>query len=94
MKHSHTEMGLVFIVKYESNFFSACRHPFFTTLKRGCDLTDVLATSRFALLVKSLQWKRKIQCRKCCRRMLTLFELFGAAFPFTWCRNGVSTRLF
>jgi len=25
------------------------------TLKRGCDLTDLLATCRFALLVKSLQ---------------------------------------
>jgi len=32
------------------------------TLKHGCNLTDVLATSRLALLVKSLQWNRKIQC--------------------------------
>jgi len=26
IKHSQTEMGLVFIVDYESYFFSACRH--------------------------------------------------------------------
>ena len=30
------------------------------TLKHSCDLTDVLATHRFSLLVKSLQWNRKI----------------------------------
>jgi len=32
------------------------------TIKNGCDLTDVLATRRSALLVKSLHWNRKIQC--------------------------------
>jgi len=43
-------------------------HTFFhqITLKHGCDLTDVLATRRFALLVKSLQWNRKIQCWNSC----------------------------
>jgi len=54
------------------------------TLKHGCDLTDVLATCRFALLVRSSQWNRKIQCRSSCRQMLNLFELFGAAFLFIW----------
>jgi len=52
------------------------------TLKHGCDLTDVLATCRFALLVKSLQWNRKIQCRSSCRQTLTLFELFGVGMAF------------
>jgi len=64
------------------------------TLKHSCDLTDVLATCRFALLVKSQQWNRKIQCRSSCRQMLTLFELFGVAFLFIWCRNGIPTPLF
>jgi len=54
----------------------------------------VLATCRFALLVKSLQWNRKIQCGSYCRQMLTLFELFGVAFLFIWCGNGVPTPLF
>ena len=55
------------------------------TLKRGCNLTDVLATSRLALLVKSLQWNRKIQCRSYSRQMLILFELSGVAFLYIWC---------
>ena len=63
------------------------------TLKHDCDRTDVLATRRFALLVKSLQWKRKIQCGNSCRRMLTLLELFGTVFLFISCGNGVSTPL-
>jgi len=63
-------------------------------LKHGCDHTDVLATCRFALLVKSLQRNRKNQCRSYCRQMLTLFELFGVAFLFIWYGNGVFTPLF
>ena len=47
-------------------------------VKHGCDLTDVLVTRRFALLVKSLQWNRTIQCGNSCRQMLVSFELFGA----------------
>jgi len=35
-------------------------------LKHGCHQTDVLLTRRFALLVKSLQWNRKIQCGNSC----------------------------
>jgi len=62
-------------------------------LKHGCDLTDVLATRRFALLVKSLHWNRKIQCGNSIRQMLFLFELFGAVFLFIWCGNGVPTPL-
>jgi len=58
------------------------------TLKHG-DLTDVLATLRFALLVKSLQWNMKIQCGTLCHRIFALFELFGAVFLFIWCGNGV-----
>jgi len=54
----------------------------------------VLATCRFALLVKSLQWNKKIQRRSYCRQMLTLLELFGVAFLFTWCGDGVPTPLF
>jgi len=42
-------------------------------LKRGWDLTDVLATRRFALLVKSLQWKRNIQCGNSFSWILTSF---------------------
>jgi len=57
------------------------------TLKHGCDLTDVPATRRFALLVKGQQWNRKIQCGNSCRKMLFLFELFGAVFLFIWCGN-------
>ena len=64
------------------------------TLKHGCDLTDVLVTCRFALLVKSLQWNRNIQCGSSCRKMLTLFKLFGVAFLFIWCGNGIPTPLF
>jgi len=63
------------------------------TLKHGCDLTDVLATCRFALLVRSSQWNRKIQCRSSCRQMLNLFELFGAAFLFIWWHLFFSTTL-
>ena len=55
---------------------------------------SVLVTCIFALLVKSLQWNRKIQCGNSCRRMLTLFELFGTVFLFIWCGNGVPTPLF
>jgi len=39
-----------------------------------------IATRRFALLVKSLQWNRKIHRRNSCRRMLTLCKLFSAIF--------------
>jgi len=42
---------------------------------------------------QSLQWNRKIQCGNSCRRMLALFELFGAVFLFIWCGNVVPTRL-
>ena len=54
------------------------------TLKHGCDLTDGLATGRFARLVNSWQqqWNKNIQCGNSCGRMLTLFELFGSAFSF------------
>ena len=62
------------------------------TLKHGWDHTDVLATRRFALLVRSLQWNRKIQCGNTYRRMLTLSELFGAIFLFISC--GVPTLPF
>ena len=50
--------------------------------KHDCDLTDVLATFRFALLVKSLQRNRKVQCGNSSREMLTLLELFDAVFLF------------
>jgi len=53
------------------------------TLEHGCDLTDGLATRRFALLVKNV-----------CRRMLTLRELLGAIFLFVWFGNGAPTLLF
>jgi len=94
IKHSQTEMVLFSLSIMSLTFF--CLLPLFfhyCTLKRGCDLTDVLATRRFALLVKSLQWKRKIQCGNSCGRMLTLFELFGAVFLFIWCGNPVPTPL-
>jgi len=55
-------------------------------------ISDVLATGTFALLVKILQWNRKIQRGNFCRRVLTLFEIFGAVF--IWCRNAVPTPLF
>ena len=42
----------------------------------------------------SLQWNRKIECGNSCRRMLTLFEPFGAAFYFIWFVNPVPTPLF
>ena len=50
------------------------------TLKHGCDLTYVLVTRRFALLVKSLQWNRNIQCGKLCKQMHILFKEFGEVF--------------
>jgi len=31
--------------------------------------------------------KRKIQCGNSCRRMLTLFKLFGVVFLYIWCGN-------
>ena len=68
--------------------------PFCTPLKHGCDLTYVIVTRWFALLDKSLQWNRKIQCENSCRQTLTSFELFGAVFLFIWCRDGVPTPLF
>jgi len=34
--------------------------------KHRCDLTDVLATHKFALQAKSVQWNRKIQCGNSC----------------------------
>ena len=48
----------------------------------------------FTKLVKSLQWKRKIQCGNSCGRMLTLFEIVGAVYFCIWCGNGVPTSLF
>jgi len=48
----------------------------------------------FALLVKSLQRDRKIQCGNSCRRMLTLFELFRLVFLCIWCGNGVPAPVF
>jgi len=62
---------------------------FWTTFKHDYDVTQVIVTRRFALLDKSLQWNRKIQCGNSCRQTLTLFELFGAVFFFIWCRNAV-----
>jgi len=59
------------------------------TLKHGCDFTDVLATRRIALLVISLQWNTKIQCKNTCRRMLTFIELFWVVFLFI-CRSHTS----
>ena len=43
---------------------------------------------------KSLQRNRKLPFGNSCRRMLTLFELFGAVFLFIWCGNAVSSSLF
>jgi len=63
-------------------------------LKYGCGLTDALATRRFALLVKSLQRNKKIQCGNSCWRMLILFELFGAVFLIIWRGKSVPTPLF
>jgi len=63
-------------------------------LKHDCDLTNVLATRRFALLVKNHQWNRKIQRGNSRRRMLTFLELFGEVFLLIWCGNGVPTPLF
>jgi len=64
-------------------------------LKHGCDFADVLVAvaRRFALLVTSLQWNRKIQRGNTCRRKLTLFEVFGVVFLFIWCGNAVPTPL-
>jgi len=50
-----------------------------------CVLTDALATRRFVLLDKSKQLvkkstHRKIQCGNSCRRIVTLFKLFGVVF--------------
>jgi len=63
----------------------------YITLKYGCNLTDMLATPRFALLVKTLQWNRKIQCGNSFWRMLSSFKrsliLFGAVFLVIWCGN-------
>jgi len=43
---------------------------------------------------QSPQWKRKIQCGNSCGRMLSLFEIVGAVFFYSWCGNGVPTSLF
>jgi len=61
---------------------------------RVIDSSHAITSCRFAQLVKSLQLNRKVQCRSYCRQMLTLFELFGVAFLFIWCGNGVPTPLF
>ena len=53
------------------------------TLKRGCDLTDVLARRRFALLVKSLQWSSG----KSCRRMLPYTIWSSLPFYLVWERR-------
>jgi len=53
-----------------------------------------LATHRFTLLVKSLQWNRNIRCSSSSRQIHTLCELFGAAFLLMWCGNGVTTPLY
>jgi len=37
-------------------------------------ISHVLAIRRFALLVKSLWWNRKIQCGNPCRRMLKVSQ--------------------
>jgi len=52
-----------------------------------CALTDALATRRFVLLDKSKQLvkkstHRKIQCGNSCRRIVTVFKLFGVVFIF------------
>jgi len=35
-----------------------------------------------------------VYSRSSCRQMLTLFELFGVAFLFIWCENGIPTHPF
>jgi len=44
-------------------------------------ISQCASNIRFALLVKSLQWNKKIQCRSYCRQMLTLFELLWCSHP-------------
>jgi len=89
--------------KFERNFYSqvpGCSgvgtrsHTFLhlITLKHGCDLTDVLATCRFALLVKVYSETGRSSVKTLAGD--TLFELFGAVFLFIWCGNGVPTPLF
>ena len=51
-------------------------------LKHGCDLTDVLATRRFVLLAKSLQWNRKIKCGNSGRRMFVYIQNIWCSLPF------------
>jgi len=60
----------------------------------GYDFKDVLATRRFALLFKSLQWNRKIHCGNSWKWILTSFEIFGAVFLFIRCGNAVPAPLF
>jgi len=38
--------------------------------------------------------KQEDPVKKYCRQMLTSFELFGVAFLFIWCWNGVPSPLF
>jgi len=83
-------------VWWGGNVWERRSHTFlpYITLKHVCDLTDVLVTHRFVLLVKSLQWNRKIQFGNSWRLMLSLFELFVAVFPFISCGNDVPTLHF
>jgi len=91
--------------KFERNFYSqvqgcsgvgkAFPHLFtlaYPTLKHGCDLMDVLATCRFALLVKVYSETGRSSVETLAGD--TLFEQFGAVFLFIWCGNGFPTPLF
>jgi len=64
------------------------------TLKHGCDVTRCASDTQIRTASQSSTVKQEIQCRSSCMQMLTLFELFGVAFLFIWCGNGVPTPLF
>jgi len=63
------------------------------TLKHGCNLTDGLATRRFALLVKRIHSETRGSSVEILVGECSLYSNYLVVF-FIWCGNGVPTPLF
>jgi len=49
---------------------------------------------RIASQKSAVKQEDPVYSRSSCRQMLALFELFGVAFLFIWCENGIPILLF
>jgi len=54
----------------------------FAIVRIQSNTSPVQCSSLIRTANQTSQWDRKIQCENSCRRMLTLFQLFGAVFLF------------